>query len=58
MNEHLYIIDSPPGICNQQDFDHDFKLLIDDIYRKNPESALRAFTLVKLAVDKGYALNW
>lgn len=54
-----YISNNPPGICSQEDFDHDFQLMINQMR----EHALSKHTpipylLIQLAIDKGYKLNW
>lgn len=56
-----YISDEEPGICSQEDFDHDFKLMIDDIknsqYFSYIEINSRASFLMRLAAKKRYHIN-
>lgn len=58
MENEKFIVDEAPGICNQEDFDHDFKLLLKFISSKDQAMCLRAYTLIRLAVDKSYELHW
>lgn len=58
MIDDKFIMDKPPGVCNQEDFDHDFKLLLKFISSKDQAMRVRAYTLVHLAVNKGYELHW
>lgn len=58
MGNEKFIMDDAPGICNQEDFDHDFKLLLKCISNNDQVMRLRAYTLISLAKDKGYELNW
>lgn len=56
-----FICHEAPGICSQEDFDHDWDLLIRKI-KEGPKGKHDldnvSYFLVKLAVDKGYKINW
>lgn len=57
-------MNTPPGICSQEDFDHDFHHLVSLIRLSNTNKGMKdmlnhyAYFLVKLAVDKGYKISW
>lgn len=59
-----YICEESPGVCSQEDFDHDFKQLCRDIERMGDDKDGKhaydriAYLLIKLSVDKGYTLPW
>lgn len=59
-----FIMNTPTGICSQEDFDHDFQHLVHLIRLSNTNKSLKhmldqdAYILVKMAVEKGYKINW
>lgn len=53
-----YISDGWPGIQCQEDFDHDFKILIKHIREKSPELCKKAHDLLRISLENGYRLSW
>lgn len=53
-----YISDGWPGIKCQEDFDHDFKILMKHIKEKSPELCRKAHELLMISIEEKYILKW
>lgn len=58
MEKPYFLIDTEAGICSQEEFNHDFRLLRDHIAEKDLIMANRAYRLVRLAIERGYKIPW